>query len=102
MTQAGVEFPRHLNWKDAFRFPIDTPEARRDVLIGGTLILFLWPVGWVLNLGNRLNVVARLHAGRSPYFTGFRPWKSALVRGCISASAIATYLSPAAAFGALA
>src|SRR5262249_23634017 len=69
---------------------------------GGTLILFLGRVGWVLNLGNRLNVVARLHAGRSPYFTGFRPWTSTLMRGCISASAIATYLSPAAAFGALA
>ena len=102
MTPAGVGFPPQLRWKDAFRFPIDTPEARRDVLIGGTLILLLWPIGWVLNLGNRLNVVARLHAGQSPYFTGFRPWASTLARGCISATAIATYLSPAAALGALA
>jgi hypothetical protein len=102
MSAAGTEFPRHLHWKDAFLFPVETPEARRDVLIGGTLILFLWPIGWVLNLGNRLNVVARLHSGRSPYFTGFRPWTSALMRGCISATAIAAYLSPSIVLGALA
>jgi len=96
------ELPVRLDWRTAFLFPIATPDGRRDVLIGGTLILLLWPVGWVLNLGNRLNVVARLHAGEAPYFTGFRPWRSTLVRGCVSASAIATYLSPAAALGALA
>src|SRR5689334_14089872 len=102
MSAAGTEFPRHLHWKDAFLFPVETPEARRDVLIGGTLILFLWPIGWVLNLGNRLNVVARLHGGRSPYFTGFRPWTSTLVRGCISATAITAYLSPSIVLGSLA
>ena len=94
--------PNQLDWKTAFVFPVATPDGRKDVLIGGTLILFLWPIGWVLNLGNRLNVVARLHAGQSPYFTGFRPWASTLRRGCVSATAIATYLSPAVAFGALA
>jgi hypothetical protein len=102
MSPAVPEFPRHLHWKDAFLFPLETPEARRDVLIGGTLILLLWPIGWVLNLGNRLNVVARLHSGRSPYFTGFRPWTSTLLRGCISATAIAAYLSPAIVLGVLA
>jgi hypothetical protein len=95
-------FPIRLDWKEAFLFPVATPEARRDVLIGGTLILFLWPVGWIFNLGNRLNVVARLHAGRRPYFTGFRPWPFTFWRGCVSAATIASYLSPAAAFGALA
>jgi hypothetical protein len=97
-----LDFPSELDWRDAFFFPIATAEGRKDVLIGGTLILFLWPIGWVLNLGNRLNVVARLHSGHSPYFTGFRPWTSTLARGCTSAAAIAAYLSPAMAFGALA
>src|SRR5262245_51086438 len=97
-----LDFPAELDWRDAFRFPVATPEGRKDVLIGVTLILFLWPIGWILNLGNRLNVVARLHAGQSPYFTGFRPWTFTLARGCTSAAAIAAYLSPAMAFGALA
>ena len=94
--------PARLDWKAAFLFPVGTPEGRRDVLIGGTLILLLWPVGWVLNLGNRLNVVARLHAGLPPYFTGFRPLPSTFRRGCTSAATIVIYLSPAAAFGGLA
>jgi hypothetical protein len=97
-----LDFPSQLDWRDAFRFPVATPEGRKDVLIGGTLILFLWPIGWILNLGNRLNVVARLHAGESPYFTGFRPWTFTLARGCTSAAAIAAYLSPSIALGALA
>lgn len=100
--KSRLDFPSELDWRDAFYFPVATPEGRKDVLIGGTLILFLWPIGWVLNLGNRLNVVARLHAGRSPYFTGFRPWTFTLARGCTSAAAIAAYLAPAMAFGALA
>src|SRR5262245_37068450 len=97
-----LDFPSELDWRDAFRFPVATPEGRKDVLIGGTLILFLWPIGWVLNIGNRLNVVARLHAGQSPYFSGFRPWTFTLARGCTSAAAIAAYLSPAMAFVSLA
>lgn len=45
MAPAEAEFPQRLQWKDAFLFPVETPEARRDVLVGGTLILFLRPIG---------------------------------------------------------
>lgn len=64
--------------------------------------MFLFFVGWILNLGNRLNVVERLYAGQPPYFTGFRPWSSSFCRGCVSFAAIATYLSPSMIFGATA
>lgn len=97
----SADFPSRLDWKDAFLFPISTADARRDVFIGGTLILLLWPIGWILNLGNRLNVVARLHAGRAPFFTGFRPWRFTFARGCVSAATITSYLSPAIALAAL-
>ena len=36
----GTTFPVRLHWEEAFLFPVATPEGRRDVLIGGTLILF--------------------------------------------------------------
>src|SRR5690349_2551245 len=69
----GSSLSSRLTWRSAFLFPIRTPEGRRDVWIGGLLILTLWPIGWILNLGNRLNVVSRFYRGDVPVFTGFRP-----------------------------
>jgi len=93
--------PRALTLRDAFAFPIETKEARRDLLIGGCLLILLL-VGWILNLGNRLNVVSRLGAGDRPYFRAFRPWGYTFQRGCVSFATISAYLSPAALFGLLA
>ena len=94
--------PSELRLADAFRFPVATKEARKDVLIGGCLIMFLLLVGWILNLGNRLNVVSRLSADDPPYFRGFRPWGDTFKRGCISFATISSYLAPAAILGLLA
>ena len=74
-------------------FVAASAEARRDVFIGGLLLLFLLFVGWILNLGNRLNVVSRLYSGQQPYFTGFAPWWFTFKRGCISFAAIVSYLN---------
>ena len=93
--------PRALTLRDAFAFPVATKDARKDLLIGGCL-LFLLLVGWILNLGNRLNVVSRLGAGDRPYFRAFRPWGYTFTRGCISFATISGYLAPAALFGLLA
>lgn len=93
--------PRQLRLADAFRFPIATPEARKDVLIGG-LLLFTLLVGWILNLGNRLNVVSRFSADDRPYFRAFKPWGYTFRRGCISFATISAYLSPAIVWGLLA
>jgi hypothetical protein len=94
--------PKHLNFKDSFRFPIATPEGRRDMLIGGLLVLVLLPIGWVINLGARLEVVHRLYNGDQPYFRGFQPLGRTFRRGCISALAIFCYLLPANLFFAAA
>jgi len=72
------------------------------VLIGGCLILCLLLIGWILNLGNRLNVVSRFSADERPYFRGFSPWRYTFKRGCISFATISSYLAPAALFGLLA
>src|SRR5262245_6013632 len=93
--------PRALTVRDAFAFPVATREARRDLLIGGCLLVLLL-VGWIFNLGNRLNVVSRLRAGDRPYFRAFRPWGYTFKRGCVSFATISAYLSPAVLFGLLA
>src|SRR4051812_18063580 len=96
----ATHLPERLTVRDAFLFPVATREARRDVLIGG-LLLGLLLIGWILNLGNRLNVVSRLSADDRPYFRGFRPWGYTFRRGCISFATIASYLAPAIVFAIL-
>jgi hypothetical protein len=94
--------PTELKIADAFQFPIATKEARKDVLTGGCLIIGLLVVGWILNLGNRLNVVSRFSTDDRPYFRGFKPWGCTFRRGCISFATISSYLAPAALFAVLA
>ncbi len=85
---------------ESFRFPLATPAARRDILVGGLWLLTLLP-GWILNLGHRLAVVERLHRAEIPYFRGFDPLGATFVRGLRAFAAIATYLSPGALSGVL-
>jgi hypothetical protein len=94
--------PKQLKLREAFRFPIETREARKDLLIGGCLLLTLNVFGWILNLGNRLHVVSRFSADDRPYFRGFKPWGYTFRRGCISFLTISSYLAPAGLFGLLA
>lgn len=91
--------PRELpTFRECFRFPLSTPEARRDVLVGGVLMGTLL-VGWVFNLGHRLDVVYRVVHREPPYFRGFAPWGHTFRRGLRALCAITLYLTPAAALG---
>lgn len=90
--------PSELTFKDSFLFPIASPEARRDVVIGGLAVLFLLPIGWILNLGARLDVVHRLYTGDKPFFRGMKPFTHTFKRGCVSAATIFSYLLPANIF----
>lgn len=85
---------------ECYAFPLSTPAARRDILLGGTLLLLTLP-GWVLNLGHRLNVVSRVYHDDPPYFRGFAPWGATFRRGLRAFCAISLYLAPAAMFTVL-
>lgn len=86
---------------ECYAFPLSSPQARRDVFIGGTLLLLTLP-GWILNLGHRLDVVQRVYHDDPPYFRGFAPFRATYVRGLRAFCAISLYLSPAALLGAAA
>jgi hypothetical protein len=95
-TTQNIHFlPEQLTFRASFLFPINSPEARKDIIIGGFAVMLLLPLGWILNLGARLDVVQRLYSGNTPYFRGMKPWKRTFMRGCISATAIFCYLAPA-------
>lgn len=86
--------------RESFLFPLATPEARRDLVTGG-LTLLLPPLGWVLNMGHRLDVVHRIYHDDPPYYRGFRPWGRTALRGLKALTAILVYLSPGACCAAL-
>ena len=81
---------------ESFMFPLSTRAARTDPLVGGTALILLLPLGWVLNMGHRLDVVERVFHGHRPYFRGFAPWPLTLLRGLHATAAILIYLSPSA------
>ena len=80
------------DFSTCFRFPLASPEARQDILIGGTLMLTLG-IGWIFNLGHRLDVVHRLAQRQQPIFRGFAPWSRTFGRGLQAFAAIMLYLS---------
>lgn len=86
---------------ECFKFPLSTPAGRRDILFGALLLLVPF-VGWILNLGHRLDVVRRLQRGEGPYFRGFWPMGRTLWRGGRAFTAIVVYLSPSVIVGAAA
>ncbi len=61
-----IDLRSELTWSNAWRFPLQTPESRRDVLIGG-LWLFVPVFGWLLNMGHRVRYVHRLQHGQPPW-----------------------------------
>ena len=93
--------PRSPTFAECFRFPIATPHARRDLFVGGTLLLLTFP-GWILNMGHRLEVVHHVWDGEQPYFRGFAPWGFTFRRGLLAFIAIAVYLAPSVSVGTLA
>lgn len=81
---------------------METPDARRDIVVGGIVLLVGNIFGWILNLGYRLVVVERLFRDERPYYPGFAPWKTTFRRGCVAFAAISAYLSPSTALGLIA
>jgi hypothetical protein len=94
--------PQQLRINEAFWFPVSTSQARKDIFVGGLLFMFLLIIGWILNLGNRLNVVGRFYRNEQPVFRGFSPFGYTFRRGCISFLAISLYLTPSAVFACFA
>jgi hypothetical protein len=95
MIESSIKdnLPTSLTWGAAFKFPLASRTARKEILIGGLLFMMFPPFGWIVNLGNRLNVIRRLYIGEEP-FTGFHPFQETYTRGCISGGTILSYLFP--------
>ena len=62
----SVNLQTPLSFATAFRFPLQTSQSRKEVIIGG-LLLLLPIIGWILNMGHRIMMVHQMQHGKSAW-----------------------------------
>lgn len=94
-----VDVRRPLSLRGAFRFPLQSAESRRDVLLGG-LWLFVPVIGWLMNMGHRVRVVHRMHHHQEPWPAWERPGEL-LRHGALTFAGMVWYGWPGVTLAAL-
>ena len=90
---APIDLRSPLTVQNAFWFPLQSTASRRDLFIGGCL-LWIPVLGFVLNMGYRLQMVHRLQHGQSPW-PGWNRFPHMLRQGGVATAAILGYHLPA-------
>jgi hypothetical protein len=93
--QSAAALGDPLTFGRCMAFPLRSAEARREVLIGA-LWLLLPGVGWVLNMGHRIEMVHNMQHGR-PAWPAWRNYRRLLRNGSVTFLAMALYYAPAGA-----
>ena len=95
-----IDLQSELTFKNSFRFPIQNPIARREVLIVAVLLLI--PVfGWLLNMGHRIEMVHKMHKGQ-PAWPSWNGYGRLLKSGTVTFLGMIYYYLPGAVLGVLA
>jgi len=95
-----IDLRTPLRLRSAFAFPLQTRESRREVLVGAVLLL-LPGVGWLFNMGHRIQMVHNMQAGVAPW-PSWRGYGRLLKYGTITFLGMLEYYLPALAVGFLA
>lgn len=90
-----IDLRTPLTLRSSFEFPLQTRESRREVLIGGMLLL-LPIVGWLLNMGHRVVMVHRMMRGEPAWPAWREPWQL-LWHGLVTFGGMVYYYLPGAA-----
>ena len=86
--------------RTSFRFPLQSAAARREVLIGG-LLLLIPGIGWLLNMGHRIQMVHQMMHGQSAW-PAWHGYGQLLKHGVITFAGMLYYYFPALVCGAVA
>jgi hypothetical protein len=93
---AAIDLQSPLSLRTSFRFPLQSALSRREIVWGAVLLVALPGVGWLLNMGHRIQMVHRMQHGLPawPAWTGYR----ALLRhGAITFAGMAYWHAPGGA-----
>ncbi len=84
-----------LKLRNSFRFPLQSELAKREVLWGAALLILLPGLGWLLNMGHRIEMVHRMHHGQEPW-PAWRNYPRLLKSGLVTFLGMVCYYSPGA------
>jgi hypothetical protein len=96
MCQA-IDLKTPLSLRSAFRFPLQSRVARKEVLLGA-LWLCVPFVGWLLNMGHRIAMTRRMQQGL-PAWPAWSNYRLLFYQGMVTFLGMAEYHAPAAACG---
>lgn len=82
-----------LSLRSSFGFPLQSPLARREVLIGA-LLLLIPVIGWILNMGHRIMMVHRMQHGL-PAWPAWRDYPALFRHGFLTLLGMIEYHAPA-------
>jgi hypothetical protein len=97
----SIDLRTPLSLRTSFAFPFQSPAARRDVILGGLLLLLLPGIGWLLNLGHRMVVVNRLLHDESPW-PAWTEFSELFRHGCVAFLGMSYYYLPSLILGCFA
>jgi hypothetical protein len=82
-----------LSLRTSFMFPLQSAEARREVLWGAALLVIAPGFGWVLNMGHRIQMVHNMLHGRDAW-PAWRDYPALLKHGFITLGGMIFYYLP--------
>jgi len=90
-----INLRTRLTLRTAFAFPLQSREARKEILVGGAL-LFVPFIGWLLNMGHRIAIVHAMQNGRAPW-PAWHSWRRLCYHGLVTWLGMVYYYLPSAA-----
>lgn len=95
-----IDLSTPLSFGASFRFPLQSPLARKEVLWGALLLVVLPGWGWLLNMGHRIAYVRNMQQGRPP-FPAWTDYRQLTWDGLVTFVGMVWYHAPASVLLAL-
>jgi hypothetical protein len=92
-----IDLSTPLSMESSFRFPLQSADARREILWGAVLLVLLPGIGWFLNMEHRIVVVHRMQHGQRPW-PAWHDYRRLFRHGVITAGGMLYYYAPGFTF----
>lgn len=94
-----IDLNSELTFGNSFRFPLQNALARREVSLGAALVLVPL-IGWLLNMGHRIEMVHKMHHGQPAWPSWNNHWRL-LKSGTVTFLGMLYYYLPGAILAAV-